>query len=506
MRKHSENNTHQGRIYFTKRETVFERIPSGSFPPWAILYPAGYEVGMASLGFHSIIAELRKMGVGVERFFTGKFPCVSLDSGRNIQNFPIISVSAAYEPDLLSIYSTFRKWNIPSSWKERFESGGPVFGAGGALTYINPLIFSGMADWVVLGDGEPVVEHLVASCRRFISHGDRRRLWEDLDQHESIYVPPIHQEQVLTGKCIHRKKSFLSDIDRAYGKSLWVTPDAAFGRTVLVELQRGCRRWCNYCTIPSSFGPVRVRSLERVIRDVESAKNLGDVQIGLVTAEVGDYPYLRGLLSYLKSTAKAVSFASLRVDNMTEEMVEAIVRSKRLGVTVAPEAGNDIMRATCGKKFGNSMIIEKLIMARGIGVKQVKLYFMVGLPEETQKDIDSITELCLEIREMTGLRVRASVGVFVPKPFSLWEMASILEIDEAISRMKRLKTTFARLMPRGSSISIQDPHEAILEYVLSWSGADMLDVPQGISRRNLLQMIDAKRPEKKEVLDRKSVV
>ena len=116
-----------------------------------------------------------------------------------------------------------------------------MFGAGGALTYINPLVFSGMADWVVLGDGEPVIDHLVSSCRNFILHGNRRRLWEDLAQHESIYVPPIHQEQLLMGKCIHRKKSFLSDMDRAYGKSFWVTPDAAFGRTVLVELQRGCR-------------------------------------------------------------------------------------------------------------------------------------------------------------------------------------------------------------------------------------------------------------------------
>ena len=189
---------------------------------------------------------------------------------------------------------------------------------------------------------------------------------------------------------------------------------------------------------------------------------------------------------------------------MTEEMIEAIVRSKRFGVTVAPEAGNDIMRATCGKKFGNELIMDKLMMARGIGVKQVKLYFMVGLPEETQEDIDSITKLCLEIRERTGLRVRASVGVFVPKPFSRWEMASILDIDEAISRMKRLKTSFARCMPKGSSISIQDPHEAILEYVLSWNGAGILDVPHGVSRRSLLKMIDKKRPGQNEVLEQLS--
>lgn len=288
-------------------------------------------------------------------------------------------------------------------------------------------------------------------------------------------------------------------MDRSYGKSLWITPDAAFGRTLLVELQRGCRRWCSYCTIPSSFGPVRIRSLERVIGDIESATHIGNIQVGLVTPEAGDYPYLPGLLSYLKSAEKAVSFASLRVDNMTEDMLEAIVRSKRFGVTVAPEAGNDRMRATCGKKFGNSMIIEKLRMARGIGVKQVKLYFMVGLPEETQEDIDSIADLCFAIREATGLKVKASVGVFVPKPFSRWEMAPMIDIGEAVSKIKRLKRLFARSEVKGCSISIQDPHESILEHALSWSGAGTLNIPVGVSRRILLKMIEKNSLEKTEM-------
>lgn len=499
MSKYLGNAAHHSRIYSARRETEVDRIPYGSFPPWAIFYPAGYEVGMASLGFHSVIAELRKLGVGVERFFTGKFPGISLDTGRRIQDFPFISASAAYEPDLLSIFSIFKDWDISCSWKERLESGGPIFGIGGALTYINPLVFSGMADWVVIGDGEPVIKHIVSVCRDYISHGDRRKLWEDLAEHESIYVPPLHQELILRGKSLHRKKSFLSDMDRSYGKSLWVTPDAAFGRTALVELQRGCRRGCRYCTIPSSFGPVRLRSLDRIIEDIESVNHLKDIKIGLVTPEAGDYPYLPGLLSYLKSTEKAVSFASLRVDNMTEDMIEAIVRSKRFGVTVAPEAGNDRMRATCGKKFGNSLIIEKLLMARSIGVKQVKLYFMMGLPEETQDDIDSIAKLCFAIREMTDLRVRASVGVFVPKPFSQWEMISMIDIDEVTARMKKLKTLFSESAVKGCSLSIQDPHEAILEHALSWSGAGTLEIPDGVSRRNLLRIMEKNRPGKNEV-------
>ncbi|MDO9508053.1 MAG: radical SAM protein [Thermovirgaceae bacterium] len=461
---------------------------------------------MASLGFHSIIAELRKLGVGVERFFNGKFAGVSLESGRRIENFPIISASVAYEPDLISILSVFKRWKMSHSWQDRFESEEPVFGVGGALSYINPLIFSGIADWVVLGDGEPVVEYLVRECRNYVSHGDRRRLWEKLAEHESIYVPPIHRDQILSGNQVPRKKSVLTDMDKAYGKSLWVTSGAAFGRTVLVELQRGCRRRCNYCTIPMSFGPVRVRSLDRVLEDISNVSHIGDIQIGLVTPEAGDYPGLPELLAYLKKTEQAVSFASLRVDNMTEDMVEAVVRSKRFGLTVAPETGTDRLRALCGKPFDNSLIVDKLMMARFIGVKQVKLYFMVGLPGEENSDIDSIPELCREIRGKTGLRIRASVGIFVPKPLSHWEMASMIGVEEAFSKIKRLKASFAEKTLKGCSISVQEPREALLEYALSWSGAESIDLPDETSRRSLMQIINREWPDKRLVREQLELI
>ncbi|MDT8284979.1 MAG: radical SAM protein [Thermovirgaceae bacterium] len=502
----SKNSSYRNRNDISRGETVLERIPAGSSPPWAMLFPSSYEVGMASLGFHSVIAELKKLGVGVERFFIGQFDSLSFETGRMIGNFPFISASVAYEPDLIAILSTFKRWNIPHRWHDRLESGGPVFGVGGALSYINPLIFSGIADWVVIGDAEPVLEYLVRECRNYTSHGDRRRFWEKLSENRSIYVPPIHREQILSGKNVPLKKSLLIDLDRAYGKSLWVTPGAAFGRTVLVELQRGCRRSCNYCTIPLSFGPARVRSLDRVIKDISAVSQVDDIQIGLVTPEAGDYPDLPGLLAYLEKTGQAVSFASLRVDNMTEDMVKAVVRSRRYALTVAPETGNERLRIACGKTFGNSTIIDKLMMARLNGVKQVKLYFMVGLPGEENSDIDSIPELCREIRGETGLRIRASAGVFVPKPMSRWEMTSIIGAEEAYSKMKRLKNAFSGEALKGCTISFQDPRESLIEYALSWSGAESPDIQIEASRRNILKKFGRDWPDKNMVRDQLELI
>ncbi|HDQ92748.1 MAG TPA: radical SAM protein, partial [Synergistetes bacterium] len=395
---------------------------------------------------------------------------------------------------------------ISTDWHEREIREDPVFGIGGALSYINPLIFSGIADYVVLGDGEPVLGHLVGECRKYLSHGDRRKLWENLSEHPSIFVPPLHRDMILSGKDVARKKSFVSDMEGVRGKSLWVCEDSVFGKTVLVELQRGCRRNCSYCTIPSSFGPVRTRSLDKVIEDIDTVKDSENLQVGLVTPEAGDYPHILKLLEYLSFSGQAVSFASLRVDNLSEEMVEALVRSRRYSLTVAPEAGNDRLRFSCGKIFKNDLILEKLSMASRIGVTQVKLYFMAGLPGEEMDDVDSIPELCREIHFHTGLKVRASIGLFVPKPMSRWGMEQICPPDEIKARFRRLKRTFAKGLPRGCSASFHNEGESFLEHSISWFSASNGSLPGGLNRRALSAIIKEYVPDKQFVREQLEIL
>lgn len=463
--------------YFREQEIELDALPSGGHPLWAMLFPATYSVGMASLGFQVIIAEMRALGVGVERFFSGRFRGLSVESGRPISDFPLISASVAYEPDIRTVVSIFREWGVSSSWKERAELDQPIFGIGGALTYINPLIFSKMADYVVLGDGERVLDHLVTEARLFMQHGDRGRFLEGLAEHRSIYVPSLHDPMILKARKVHREKNIIGDLDRVRGKSLWIAPSSVFGKTALVELQRGCRRSCRYCTIPASFGRTRTRSARRILEDLYPLVSLEGVQVGLVSPETGDYPELSELLSGVASLGIPVSFASLRVDNINEEIVSALTRSGRHTLTVAPEAGNDRLRRECGKYFSNDDIIERLSMASSLGIRQVKLYFMTGIPGETSSDVDDIASLCDRVRSEARLRVTASVGIFVPKPMTFWEREKMISERDAFNRLKRLRRLFSNGPAKGCRINIQQPKEAALEFSIAWRGLSGRDGP-----------------------------
>ena len=425
---------------------------------------------MANLGYQAIISEMRTLGVGVERFFAGHLSRFSVETERPISDFPLISASVAYEPDILTLLSIFREWGISPSSEERESQGQPVFGVGGALSYINPLVFSGMADYVVLGDGEKVIVHLVREARRYMNDGDRTKFKKILAEHPSIYVPSLHDRTILKGGRLQKHRNIIDNLDDARGKSLWVAPSSVFGKTVLVELQRGCLRNCSFCTIPFSFGNPRTRSLKRVLEDIRSASALDNVQFGFISPETGDYPALAELLSAVDSLGAAVSFASLRVDNISEAMVRSLVRSGRYTLTIAPESGNERLRKSCGKPFSDDLILERLAMASRMGVRKVKLYFMMGLPGEVVSDMDDIARLCGRVRSENELQVVASVGVFVPKPMTFWEKADMISGEEARSRKKRLGKLFSNGPGKGCGISFQEPMEAALEFAIAWKG------------------------------------
>ena len=469
--------------YLREQEVELDVLPRGGHPLWAMLYPARYEVGMANLGYQTIISEMRTLGVGIERFFSGRLSSLSVEAERSISDFPLISASIAYEPDILTLLSVFRGWGISPCPEERESQGQPVFGVGGALSYINPLVFSGVADYVVLGDGEKVVDHLVREARRYVRDGDRSKFRRALAEHPSIYVPPLHDRIILRGEKVHKHRNIMDNLDDARGKSLWVAPSSVFGKTVLVELQRGCRRNCSFCTIPSSFGKPRTRSLARVLEDVSSVDSLEGVLVGLVSPETGDYPALEDLLSAVDSLGAAVSFASLRVDNINEAMIKSLARSGRHTLTVAPEAGNERLRRACGKHFSDDLVIERLSMASHMGVRKVKLYFMMGLPGETTSDMDDIARLCGRVRSESGLQVRASVGVFVPKPMTFWGKVEMISDDEAHSRKDRLSKLFRDGPGKGCRVNFQEPREAAVEFAIAWKGVSpankFLSYPRG---------------------------
>lgn len=466
-----------------ERQTV--EIPGGGDLPSALFFPADYSVGMANLGYHYIFRGLRELGVAVERFFHTPIPYRSVDRDTLFERFSLLLASVSYERDVSVLAKWLAEGGVVPSRLDRGE-GSPLVGAGGAVTYINPLMLTGVCDFILLGDGLPLLPFLVETLRKNVS---REAALRNLAENPSVLVPSVHLAQrpaagVKLNVCREE------DISATYGCGNWVTPKTAFGETLLVELQRGCRRGCRYCTLPSCFSPFRQRPVRFIIQDIRRAALIaGFDQVGLITPEASDYGELHVLLGELAALDKRVSFASLRVDRLTENIVRAMVRGGRHSITIAPESGDDRLRLACGKNFSNERILEALQMAKTEGVTKVKLYFMIGLPGESEEDVLSIASLCERIRNETGMGLLITVAPFVPKPGTAWEDAPF----DGAAALKSKYATLAKAcksVSRGvlQGVSIRDAEE---EFALTWvDSSQALKILPGNVPREVLRGTD----------------
>ena len=455
---------------FRRQEQTTGVLPSGGDLATALFFPADYGVGMANLGYHYIYRALKESGVAVERFFAAPYPFRSVENDTLLERFGTIMASISFEGDVPGFARWLASGGISPVRRKRGERA-PLIGVGGGITYINPLSLSEIADFVVLGDGLPVLPYLVERMRRTDS---RDALFSALAGHPSIFVPPLH---LAEGADVRLTRS--ADADFGYGVGTWITPKSVFGRTCLVELQRGCARNCRYCTLPACFGPFRQRGVAEVEKDLDRVSQAADFdQVGLVTPEASDYVGLNELLGFIGRMEKGISFASLRVDALTKETIRALVVGGRRSITVAPETGDDELRAQTGKHFTNRDVIEKLQLAKQEGIRNVKLYFMMGLPNEEIEHIEAIAALCRAIKLETGLIVHAAISPFVPKPGTAWEACGF----EDLRILKKKSSALKKIFRSGAcgSLQIASLREAQEEYTISWASSA---VSREIARR-----------------------
>lgn len=445
-------------------------LPKGGNIPWAMFYPADYAIGSANLGYQYVFRKLREAGVQAERFFLSPVPYRSVDADTLLERFPIISASIAYEPDAEVFFKWLHNANIPLDPYERKEGNYPLVIVGGAVTYINPLLISAVADVVILGDGLDVILTLLDVLTEYNNDRDREKIWYRLSEHESIFVPPVEiiDERITVNKKICRNQPMTSEYPV---HSSWITNKGAFGNTMLLELQRGCIRNCSYCTLPACFGKVRFRDFSLIESTLTGLLDEIDFdQIGLITPEAGDYPDIDKVLDIIENCGKSVSFASLRLDRLTDKMLSVLSRGGRHSITVAPETGNNELRVSCGKKFTNTLIIDKLKAAAKHGIKNVKMYFMLGLPNETDEDVKSIADLCAEIIDVTGLKLVISAGSFIPKPWTKWQMEPFIGTSEIKRRYKLLSTEVRKMKRKTPKLRLTSAKEAETEFLLAWAG------------------------------------
>ncbi len=466
---------------------------------FALAFPDLYEVGMSHVGiqilYHILntrqaIAAERVFAPGVDleaRLRAGRIPLCSLESGMPLSDFDILGFSLLYELNFTNILTMLDLSGIPFYARDRDESH-PFVIAGGPCTF-NPEPLSDFFDVMVVGDGELVVLELADAWLAWKDSGADReallKIWSGLD---GVYVPSFFRTdidsnglQVLTPQFPEYtavRKALVSDLNQVPYPDRPVIP---FGHPVhdrlSLEICRGCTRGCRFCQAGMIYRPVRERAPETVLSVAERAlASTGYEDLSLLSLSTGDYSAIQVLMECLMNRCEpekiAVSLPSLRVGSLTESLMAQIKRVRKTGFTLAPEAGSQRLRDVINKNITEEDLEETVRNAFGLGWRLIKLYFMIGLPTETEADLDAIVEL---VRRLQRVRVpggrhknmNVSVTTFIPKAHTPFQWSPQMSVEESRERIRMLRS---ELKGRGLRFKWQNPEMSLLEGV--WARGD----------------------------------
>jgi radical SAM superfamily enzyme YgiQ (UPF0313 family) len=399
----------------------------------ALTYPSPYSVGMSSLGFQQIYRLLQALpGVACERVFLPdgagnsggiadmELP-VSYEGLRPLGEFPLIAVSVAYELELAGLLRMLHVSGIPVLAEER-ASGAPLVIAGGPLTFSNPLPLAPFVDAIVMGEAEDVVSWVVQTC---LEAPNKDAALEALAKHPNVFVPR-HHGSVLPALGIASDSCLPA-------KSVIMTPDTELSNMFLIEAERGCSRTCTYCVMRrSSQGGMRKVPKEVILDAIPADAK----KVGLVGAAVSDHPQIVEIVDAIAARGLGVGLSSLRPDRLKEPFVFALKRAGYRTLTTALDGASERLREMIERR-GKVPHYESLTEhARAAGMQRVKLYLMIGLPSETDDDIDECAEFVGKLSRT--LPIALGIAPFCSKRRTPLDGNEFAGIDVVQQRLKRL--------------------------------------------------------------------
>lgn len=439
---------------------------------FVLAFPDVYEVGMSHLGIKILYSVLNQVPwIAAERVFAPwpdmedllrkeLMPLCSLESSSPLSSAQIVGFTLQYELSYTNILNMLELGGIPVNVADRTLADPVVIGGGPCCA--NPEPLADFFDAFLLGDGEEAVLEIADTVRSARDEGvSRREILARLAAIEGVYVPALFDVEYLTDGRIARviarregygpvRRRFVADLDTALFP---VEPVIPFMKTVhdrvSIEIARGCTRGCRFCQAGYLYRPVRERSPEKILELVEeSLRNSGYEEISLLSLSAGDYcriePLIKSLMTRYAGERIAVSLPSLRVGTLTPELVDEIKKVRKTGFTLAPEAGSERLRQVINKGISESDLLENAYSAYAAGWRLIKLYFMLGLPGETEDDLHAIVSLGRQVkaqgkRTSRGGEVNISVSTFVPKAHTPFQWEPQISGEETVARQRLLR-------------------------------------------------------------------